>query len=50
MITNNEHKKLLFSQKIIEQKKCKYEELAKKIQPSLDLFFMKLQQENVSSN
>ena len=39
MITNNENKKLLFSQKINEQKKRKYEELAEKIQPSLDLFF-----------
>ena len=39
IITNNENKELLFSQKINEQKKCKYEELAEKIQPSLDLFF-----------
>ena len=38
MITNNENKKLLFSQKINEQKKRKYEELAEKIQPSLDFF------------
>ena len=38
MITNNENKELLFSQKINEQKKCKYEELAEKIQPSLDFF------------
>ena len=38
MITNYENKELLFSQKLIEQKKCKYEELAKKIKPSLDLF------------
>ena len=29
----------MFSQKINEQKIRKYEELAKKIQPSLDLFF-----------
>ena len=39
MTTNNENKVLLFSQKINEQKRRKYQELAKKIQPSLDLFF-----------
>ena len=39
IISNNENKELLFSQKINEQKKPKYEELAEKIQPSLDLFF-----------
>ena len=39
MTTNNENKVLLFSQKINEQKRRKYEELATKIQPSLDLFF-----------
>ena len=39
IISNNENKELLFSQKINEQKKRKYEELAEKIQPSLDLFF-----------
>ena len=39
MITNNVNKELLFSQKINEQKKKrKYEELAGKIKPSLDLF------------
>ena len=31
MITNNENKELLFSQKINKQKKCKYEQLAEKI-------------------
>ena len=39
MTTNNENKVLLFPQKINEQKRRKYEESAKKIQPSLDLFF-----------
>ena len=38
MITNNENEELLFSQKVNEQKKCKNEELAEKIQSSLDLF------------
>ena len=38
IITNNENKELLFSQKNNEQKKHKYEELAEKIEPSLDLF------------
>ena len=38
MITNNKNKELFFSQKIKEQEKRKYEELAKKIQPSLELF------------
>ena len=31
MITNNENKELLLSQKINKQKKCKYEQLAEKI-------------------
>ena len=37
MITNNENKQLLFYKKLTN-KKNKYEELAEKIQPSLDLF------------
>ena len=37
MITNNENKELLFYKKLTN-KKNKYEELAEKIQPSLDLF------------
>ena len=40
MIINNENEELLFSQKVNEQKKCKYEELAEKIQSSLDLFYV----------
>ena len=40
MIINNENDELLFSQKVNEQKKCKYEELAEKIQSSLDLFYV----------
>ena len=40
MIINNENDELLFSQKVNEQKKCKYEELAEKIQSSLDLFYI----------
>ena len=36
MITNNENKELLFYKKLTNKKK--YEELAEKIQPSLDLF------------
>ena len=39
MITNNKNKELFFSQKIKEQEKRKYEELAEKIQPSLELFW-----------
>ena len=40
MIINNENEELLFSQKVNEQKKCKYEELAEKIQSSLYLFYV----------